>query len=113
MSPPPLYPSGGADGTIFQWDTSDGSLQESRFAGSPLQLKSPFGPSDKNLPSIRSLDYSDDLGKVLAGTINCDISELSLDGTSDTPLMDGHSGDVYHIAFHPHDPNVFATVSDR
>ena len=26
--------------------------------------------------------------------------------------MDGHSGDVYFVAFHPTDPNVFATVSD-
>jgi hypothetical protein len=50
---------------------------------------------------------------VLVGTINCDISELALDGSSDMPLMDGHSGDIYHIAFHPVDPHVFATVSDR
>ena len=105
--------SGGADGTVLQWDTSDGSIQESRFSGAPLQLKSPFGPGDKNAPAIRSLDYSEELDKVLVGTINCDFSELSLDGSADVPLMDGHSGDIYHIAFHPKEPNVFATVSDR
>lgn len=55
--------SGGADGVVFQWDTSDGSLQESRFAGAPLQLKSPFGPSDKNLPGIRAIDYSEELDR--------------------------------------------------
>lgn len=27
-------------------------------------------------------------------------------------LMDGHSGDVWFVAFHPAKPNVFATVSD-
>ena len=26
--------------------------------------------------------------------------------------MDGHSGDVYHMAFHPALPHVFATVAD-
>ncbi len=26
--------------------------------------------------------------------------------------MDGHSGDVYYVAFHPTNPNVFATVAD-
>ena len=26
--------------------------------------------------------------------------------------MDGHSGDVYFVAFHPTKPNIFATVSD-
>ena len=44
---------------------------------SVLQLSSPFGPSDKTLPAIRSIDYSDDLGKILVGTNNCDVIELT------------------------------------
>eukprot|EP00955_Chlamydomonas_euryale_P048071 353862-Chlamydomonas_euryale.AAC.1 len=32
--------------------------------------------------------------------------------TTEETLMDGHAGDVWHCAFHPTKPNVFATVSD-
>mmetsp|Transcript_34365 Transcript_34365/g.76299 ORF Transcript_34365/g.76299 Transcript_34365/m.76299 type:complete len:1172 (-) Transcript_34365:306-3821(-) len=102
--------SGGADGTILRWDTSDGNLQESRFAAPPIQLKNPFGLSDKSVPAIRSLDYSPDLDRILVGTSNCDVLEVS--DTTDEVFMDGHPGDVYFIAFHPNKPNIFATVSD-
>lgn len=45
--------SGGADGTVLQWDVSDGTIAESRFAGPSMQLRSPFGPGDKWAPRIR------------------------------------------------------------
>ena len=41
------------------------------------QLSSPFGPADKTLPAIRSIDYSEELGKILVGTNNCDVIELT------------------------------------
>ncbi len=44
---------GGADGTILQWDVSDGKLMDARFAGPSIQLKSPFGPGDKHAPGVR------------------------------------------------------------
>eukprot|EP00955_Chlamydomonas_euryale_P020726 219624-Chlamydomonas_euryale.AAC.2 len=67
--------SGGADGTVLQWDTSDGSIQEARFAGRAVQLKSPFGPGDRNVPAVRALDYSTDLDRIVVGTSNCDVCE--------------------------------------
>ncbi|GAX82495.1 hypothetical protein CEUSTIGMA_g9922.t1 [Chlamydomonas eustigma] len=102
--------SGGADGTVLQWDTSDGSIAESRFSGGAIQLSSPFGPGDRSVPAVRAIDYSEELGRILVGTNNCDIVELT--ETTNEALMDGHSGDVWFVAFHPTNPNVFATVSD-
>jgi len=45
--------AGGADGTVLQWDVSDGTLQESRFAAPAVVVPSPFGPGDKWAPCIR------------------------------------------------------------
>ncbi|KAF5831718.1 WD40-repeat-containing domain protein [Dunaliella salina] len=45
--------SGGADGTVLQWDASDGRLEEGRFVADPVKIRSPFGPADKFAPCIR------------------------------------------------------------
>lgn len=50
--------SGGADGTVLQWDVSDGNISEARFAGPSMQLASPFGPKDKYAPCIRWADVN-------------------------------------------------------
>ncbi|KAJ9506292.1 hypothetical protein QJQ45_013870, partial [Haematococcus lacustris] len=102
--------SGGADGVVLQWDASDGSLAESRFAGPSMQLKSPFGAGDKWAPAIRALDYSPELQRIVVGTRHCDIIELT--ETSTETLLDGHSGDVYQLASHPSQPHIMATVAD-
>eukprot|EP00983_Pelagomonas_calceolata_P092647 1157691-Pelagomonas_calceolata.AAC.6 len=44
--------TGGADGTVLQWDVSDGTLQESRFVAPSVSIPSPFGPGDKWAPCI-------------------------------------------------------------
>lgn len=44
------------------------------------------------------------------GTNHCDIQELT--PTTDETLMDGHSGDVHQLSFHPTKPNILATCSD-
>lgn len=43
-----------------------------------MQLKSPFGPTDKNVPQIRSIDYSAELDRILVGTNNCDVCEVGV-----------------------------------
>jgi len=102
--------SGGADGTVLQWDVSDGTLQESRFVAPSVSIPSPFGPGDKWAPCIRSLDYSEELDRIVIGTNHCDVKEIS--GEEVDVLMYGHSGDVYQLAWHPALPNVMVTASD-
>ena len=62
---------------MLQWDASDGTIAEARFAGNSIQLSSPFGPTDRSLPAIRAIDYSADLDRILVGTNNCDVIELT------------------------------------
>jgi len=92
LDPPPrAHVPGGADGTLLQWDVSDGTITEARFAGNSIQLSSPFGPTDRTLPAIRSIDYSPDLGRILVGTNNCNIIELT-ETTNVSTLIRGECG---------------------
>lgn len=35
--------AGGADGVIMQWDVSDGTMSDGKFAGPSITLKHPYG----------------------------------------------------------------------
>jgi hypothetical protein len=38
-----LCAAGGADGKILQWDVSDGSMAEGKFAAPSITLEHPYG----------------------------------------------------------------------
>ncbi|KAG1660169.1 hypothetical protein FOA52_005269 [Chlamydomonas sp. UWO 241] len=102
--------SGGADGVVLSWDVSDGTIKADRFTADLVQLTSPFEMANKRAPAVRALDYSAELDRIVVGTSNCDVVEIDSDHVD--MLMDGHSGDIWAVAFHPEKPNVFMSVSD-
>uniref|UniRef100_A0A383VWQ6 EML-like second beta-propeller domain-containing protein n=1 Tax=Tetradesmus obliquus TaxID=3088 RepID=A0A383VWQ6_TETOB len=108
--------TGGADGKVLQWDVSDGTMVEGKFAAPSIALEHPYG-SDKP-PVVRSLDYDEASSSILVGTLDSCIWEVS--ATSSTQqqqqqqhiLVPGHSHDVWAVACHSEQPHIISSVCD-
>ena len=72
----------------------DGNIAESRYVASAVQLPSPFGPNDKSVPQIKSLDYSQDSGTIVVGTNHCDVLEILPCTNPDAPHKIVSKGEV-------------------
>ncbi|GLC44364.1 hypothetical protein PLESTF_000049800 [Pleodorina starrii] len=96
--------TGGADGAIICWDITSGDVGR---VIKTIQLQE---PGEKDPAVFRSLDALENGYDMVTGTHRCEIWELSRDVPE--PLTQGHSADVYGLAFHPKKPHKFATACD-
>ncbi|GFR41097.1 hypothetical protein Agub_g1741 [Astrephomene gubernaculifera] len=96
--------TGGADGQIICWDITSGEV------GRVVKTIQLHEPGEKDPAVFRSLDALEGGYDMVAGTQRCEIWELSRDVPE--PLTQGHSADVYGLAWHPRKPHKFATACD-
>ncbi|KXZ56858.1 hypothetical protein GPECTOR_1g774 [Gonium pectorale] len=96
--------TGGADGQIICWDITSGDVGR---VIKTIQLEE---PGEKGPAVFRSLDALEGGYDMVAGTHRSEIWELSKDVPE--PLTQGHTADVYGLAFHPKKPHKYATACD-
>ncbi|KAG2499991.1 hypothetical protein HYH03_002273 [Edaphochlamys debaryana] len=96
--------TGGADGSVIVWDITTGDV------GRVVKTIQVVEPGESTPAVFRSLDAMENGYDMVAGTHRCEIWELS--GDVPEPLTQGHSADVYGLAFHPKKPHKFATACD-
>ena len=101
--------SGGADGTLRQWDVADGGLREGREAAEPLRLRTPYQDL-ATPPGIRAIDSLPGSDRFAVGTNRCDVWEVAPDAQE--VLVNGHTADLHGVAWHPVKPNVFASTCE-
>eukprot|EP00798_Chlamydomonas_sp_ICE-L_P018393 gene18393-24865_t len=96
--------TGGSDGTVICWDITSGHLGR-------VVKKIELAEAGQSSPiSFRSLDSRAGSYDLIAGTGRCEIWEITKDVPE--PLIQGHTGTVNGIAFHPKKPHKFATTCD-
>jgi len=104
--------TGGADGVIHKWDVSSGPLGEDCKIGEPVKISPPYAAAGvKTKPvALRALDVKPDTEDIVVGTGSCDVWEVTQSGSE--VLIFGHNADLYHLAWHPSKPDVFATACE-
>lgn len=78
-------------------------VQTCSHASPSYPLPQFLDPAEKSPSSVRALDVAHGGGTMVLGTSRCDIWEVSGAGQAQ-PLVQGHSADVYGLAFHPTKP---------
>lgn len=105
--------SGGGDGTVRSWLVTKGLLQRDLAGGASLPEYKRAGGALR----IKSLDIDTNVEHALVSTDEVDLWELSL-GNKDkseydgVPLVRGHKGKVYGIAWNASRPSLLAVASN-
>ena len=94
----PTVATGGDGGIITVWRTDGG--------GRPVELRGHTG-------DVRSAAYSDDGGRIVAGSVDGSARVWSLDGSDEPPIvLAGHDGSVLTVAFSPDGSRVLTGSDD-
>uniref|UniRef100_A0A7S2V7Z0 Anaphase-promoting complex subunit 4 WD40 domain-containing protein n=2 Tax=Fibrocapsa japonica TaxID=94617 RepID=A0A7S2V7Z0_9STRA len=96
--------TGGKDGKIILWDNELSQLEQfelSKLEPAPLR------------PVPVSVAMNSHMSKIVCATLAAEIYEISVDSGSACCLVQGHyNGELWGLACHPVDPDVYATTGD-